>query len=285
LAVGNPFGLGGSVTRGILSSKNRRPSTGDEPLNVEDWLQTDAAINPGNSGGPLVNLRGELIGLNVAVYRAELGEGLGFSIPVKEVSAALAQFFTPELSHGLWFGAQFRSTDGRILVSQVQSGSPAEKGRLREGDELVTVNGVAPGKLIDCGRRLGDSPSHKAELVVKRGTERLNLRVQLVPFEQLIKNRIGLTLVEPGGRLGVGPGQGLYVDGVEQGSPADQVGLRQGYILSALDGQTAGDLRSIGQILSNRKPGDTVTLTLVVPRRLGGSYLEVRQGTVEVRLR
>ncbi|HWI59769.1 MAG TPA: trypsin-like peptidase domain-containing protein, partial [Bacillota bacterium] len=83
LALGNPFGLGGSVTKGILSSKNRRPATGNEPLKVEDWLQTDAAINPGNSGGPLVNLRSELIGLNVAVYREEHGErgmGVGFSI-------------------------------------------------------------------------------------------------------------------------------------------------------------------------------------------------------------
>src|ERR1041385_6592211 len=69
LALGNPFGLGGSVTKGILSSKTRRPATGNEPLNVNDWLQTDAAINPGNSGGPLINIRGELIGLNVAVYR------------------------------------------------------------------------------------------------------------------------------------------------------------------------------------------------------------------------
>ena len=92
LALGNPFGLGGSVTRGILSSKNRRPATGKEPLNIEDWLETDAAINPGNSGGPLVNLRGELIGLNVAVSQQEQGMGLGFSIPIKQVSAALGTF-------------------------------------------------------------------------------------------------------------------------------------------------------------------------------------------------
>src|SRR5215471_11961104 len=85
LALGIPYGLGGSVTKGILSSKNRRPSNGTEPLDVEDWLQTDAAINPGNSGGPLANLRGELIGVNVAVYREEdsgqRGMGVGFAIP------------------------------------------------------------------------------------------------------------------------------------------------------------------------------------------------------------
>jgi serine protease Do len=151
LAVGNPFGLGGTVTRGILSSKNRRPSMGEEPLNVEDWLQTDAAINPGNSGGPLINLRGELIGLNVAVYRAELGQGLGFSIPVKEVSAALARFFTPEVSHGLWFGARMRAQDGRVRISEVQPGSPADTAGLKEGDVISRLNGMSQNGLWTLG--------------------------------------------------------------------------------------------------------------------------------------
>src|SRR5688572_1111417 len=87
LALGNPFGLGGSVSRGILSSKSRRPATENEPMDVMDWLQTDAAINPGNSGGPLINLRGELIGINVAVYRE--GQGIGFAVPVKRIAAAM----------------------------------------------------------------------------------------------------------------------------------------------------------------------------------------------------
>ncbi len=88
LALGNPFGLGGSVSRGILSSKNRRPAIEGEPLDVADWLQTDAAINPGSSGGPLINLKGELIGLNVAIYRE--GHGIGFAVPIKQVTEALS---------------------------------------------------------------------------------------------------------------------------------------------------------------------------------------------------
>lgn len=144
LALGNPFGLGGSVTKGILSSKNRRPSTGNEPLKMEDWLQTDAAINPGNSGGPLVNLRGELIGLNVAVYREQDGQrgmGVGFSIPVKLVSEAISQFFTPEVSHSLWFGARWKAGAGPLLASEVQKGSPAARAGLQAGDLLERVNG------------------------------------------------------------------------------------------------------------------------------------------------
>ena len=119
LALGNPFGLGGSVARGILSSKSRREPTGDEPLDVADWLQTDAAINPGNSGGPLINLRGELIGLNVAVGQ---GQGIGFAIPIKQVSAALSDFFTPELRDSMWFGARLKAS-APLTIASVQSGS------------------------------------------------------------------------------------------------------------------------------------------------------------------
>src|SRR5438105_5747490 len=99
LALGNPFGLGGSVSRGILSSKSRRPPTENEPLDVMDWLQTDAAINPGNSGGPLVDLRGELVGVNVAVYRE--GHGIGFAIPIKRVTEALSEISIPEVTQSV----------------------------------------------------------------------------------------------------------------------------------------------------------------------------------------
>ena len=94
IALGNPFGLGGSVSKGILSSKNRRPPTAEGPLDVADWLQTDASINPGNSGGALINLRGDLIGISVAVARE--AQGIGFAIPIKRVSEALSEIFTPE---------------------------------------------------------------------------------------------------------------------------------------------------------------------------------------------
>jgi len=94
IALGNPFGLGGSVSKGILSAKTRRSSPQEGMLEMEDWLQTDAAINPGNSGGPLVNLDANLIGLNVAIFRE--GQGIGFAIPVKRVTEALGEIFTPE---------------------------------------------------------------------------------------------------------------------------------------------------------------------------------------------
>src|SRR6266540_4549812 len=125
LALGNPFGLGGSVSRGILSSKNRRPSLENEPLDVADWLQTDAAINPGSSGGPLINLKGELIGLNVAIYRQ--GHGIGFAIPIKQVTEAVSEIFTPEVTRSVWFGARIKSGPYPLRVTEVDSESPAAK--------------------------------------------------------------------------------------------------------------------------------------------------------------
>src|SRR6202007_2840747 len=126
LALGNPFGLGCSVSRGILSAKSRVVPKESDQLDWHNWLQTDASVNPGNSGGPLVNLRGELIGLNVAIL-AE-GQGIGFAIPIRQVSEALSAIFTPETSgKALWFGARVKVGPTPLTVTLVQPRSPADK--------------------------------------------------------------------------------------------------------------------------------------------------------------
>jgi serine protease Do len=290
IALGNPYGLGGSVTRGILSSKNRRPSTGDEPLDVQDWLQTDAAINPGNSGGPLVNLRGELIGLNVAVYRESDGArglGVGFSIPVKQISAALSRFFTPEVTDSLWFGAQLKSGAGPLEVAAVQPGSPAAGAGLRADDRLLVVNGKAPHGLIECNRLLV-TPDRSLDLVIDRGGQRQSVLVHLLSFEELVRHRLGLTVLEitpqAAAGLGVGPGDAVFIDAVEKGSPAERGELQRGWLLTALDGEKAATLRNVADVLSTKKKGDSVRLTVIVPRRLG-AYVRLEQGNVTLDVR
>ncbi len=292
LALGNPYGLGGSVTKGILSSKNRRPPRGNEPLDVEDWLQTDAAINPGNSGGPLVNLRGELIGLNVAVYREEHGErgmGVGFSIPVRQVSAALSRFFTPEMTDSLWFGAELHGKNGALVVQSVQPGSPAAKSGLSTGDQVVQVNGHPARSLIAFNRWLTGAGEHRASLEVRRNGERRNLMVQLLPLEELIHQKLGMAVLEitpqTAGRFGVRPGEALYIEKVEKNGPADTAELQRGYLVAAVEGKPAGQLRALVEALAQRKKGDKLNLTVIVPRRLGAAYLELRQGTVDLEVR
>jgi S1-C subfamily serine protease len=290
LALGNPYGLGGSVTKGILSSKNRRPATGNEPLKMENWLQTDAAINPGNSGGPLVNLRGELIGLNVAVYREEQGQrgvGVGFSIPVKQVSVALSRFLTPEVLDSLWFGAQFRAGQAPLVVTSVQPGSPAAKAGLNENDEILQVNGQSFSGFIGFNRLLTASTNHEARLLYKHGDDRHTASVRLLPFEELIQQKLGLTLLDPqtSSRSGNSSNEGLYVEGVEKEGPADKAQLRRGFFVVGIDGHGTTDLLDIVQVISAKKKGDQVQLTVVAPRRFGPAVVELRRGTVDLTLR
>jgi serine protease Do len=290
LALGNPYGLGGSVTRGILSSKNRRPSTGDEQLDVQDWLQTDAAINPGNSGGPLVNLHGELIGLNVAVYRENGGErglGVGFSIPVKQVSVALSRFFTPEVTDSLWFGAQLWPGTGPLEVIAVQPTSPAAKAGLCAGDRLLQINGKTPQSLVEVNRLLAGS-DHSPSLTIDHNGQRQTISVRMVSFEDLVRHRLGLTVLEitpqAAAGLGVSPGEALFIDAVEKGSPAERAEIQRGCLLAAVDDQNAASLRNVAEVLTNKKKGDSVRLSLVLPRRLG-AYVQLQQGTVELEVR
>ncbi len=292
LALGNPYGLGGSVTKGILSSKNRRPAKGDEPLNVEDWLQTDAAINPGNSGGPLVNLRGELIGLNVAVYREERGErgvGVGFSIPVKQISTALSRSFTPEMTESLWFGAQLKPGAGPLAVSHVQPGSPADRAGLKVGDEVIEVNGQKPGSLIVFNTLLTENTESESKIVVSRHNERRAFKVRLEPFDDVVRQKLGLTFTEltrqTADRLGLRPGDGLLIAEVENGSPAERAKLVKGYLITSLDGKPVSSLRNFMEVLPGKKAPESVSLGVLAPRRIGGAFLELRQGTVDVPLR
>jgi S1-C subfamily serine protease len=289
LALGNPYGLGGSVTKGILSSKNRRPSTGDEPLNVEDWLQTDAAINPGNSGGPLVNLRGELIGVNVAVYREQQGErgmGVGFSVPVKQVSAALSRFLTPEITASLWFGARFKA-GLPVTIASVQSGSPADKAGLKAGDQVLQINGQTPQTLVGCNRLLSESRAQKVSLLTNRSPH--TNTVQLLPVADMFREKLGLTLKvntsDLASQLGLGSGEGLIIEKVQKDSPADRAELQAGYLISKIDGQAPADLPTVTEVLSSKDKGDSVHLSLVVPKRVGGNFVTLLQGTVDVPLR
>jgi S1-C subfamily serine protease len=288
IALGNPFGLGGSVSRGILSSKTRRPESGNEPLNIADWLQTDAAINPGNSGGPLINLRGELIGLNVAVYRQ--GQGIGFAIPVKQVSAALAQFFSPELNYSLWFGAALRPGTLPLEISAVQPGSPADRVGLKPGQRVLEVNGRSVKSLVEFNEFIvGSGGGREAKLLVLDGSRRRPVTVAMTPFEDVIRQRTGLTLTElnpsAAARLGLRAGQGMVVQTVERGSPAARAEVQAGMVLTAINQNATGELRDAGLALIGVAPGGKATLSLLVPRQLGGGYVQLRQGTVEIELR
>jgi serine protease Do len=178
LAVGSPFGLSQSVTRGIVSAKGRHNlDLGDDDLKWQNFIQTDAAINPGNSGGPLVNLRGEIVGLNTAIASASGGnEGIGFSIPINIVSriarALVDNHSVPRGRLGVRLDVNFNQTRAEALgltrlvgtrISGIEPQSPAEKANLRVNDVILEFNGVrieqdmhliSLVKLTEIGRRV-----------------------------------------------------------------------------------------------------------------------------------
>jgi len=291
IALGNPFGLGGSVSRGILSSKNRRPLTGQEPLDVADWLQTDAAINPGNSGGPLINLKGELIGISVAVYRE--GQGIGFAIPIKMVSDALAASFTPERLKSLWFGARVKPGEFPLRIISIDPGSPAEKSGLKIGDRITQVEGKTVAGFIDFNRSMvAQEDRQDVQLKVLRGGNYYTVKVRLAPEkvffnEKLIQQRTGASVQvltrELAERLGLNVADGLLVAGVDKGSAAEKAGLEKGFLILALNGEEVGDVVSTARSLHQFKKGDNVTLQIVAPRRRG-AFITIQQGTVELKL-
>jgi len=293
LALGNPFGLGGSVSKGILSSKTRRPPTGDdEPLDVRDWLQTDAAINPGNSGGPLVNLRGELIGINVAVLNQ--GQGIGFAIPVKRVTEKLAEIYSPEGLDGMWFGARVRPGSVPLQVLSVQVESPAGKAGLRPGDGILEVNGRAPRGFIDFTSLLRSArDQQELTLVVQRGTERRTILVRQVAEStffnaELIRRKTGMlvqSLTQQAARnMGLSRTEGLLITAVDRGGPAAAAEIQRGMVLTSLDGQATEDVVATAKRLYAKARGEKTHLELIIPVQRGG-FVQFTRATAEFAVR
>jgi S1-C subfamily serine protease len=290
LALGNPFGLGGSVTRGILSSKSRRPPVEGAPMDIADWLQTDAAINPGNSGGPLINLRGEIIGLNVAMYRD--ANGIGFAIPIRRVTEALSEIFSPELKH-LWLGARIRPGSAPV-ISAVDPGSPADRAGLRPGDAIVSVNGKAPRGYIDFIQELSASGDRSdVALAVRRGSEHLRVALRLVKETTvfnatLIKRRIGASVQELtpdlAERLGIVASQGLLVTEVDDDGPAADAGLQRGHVIVGVEGQVPENVAAAAKILFAKKKGEKVALAILVQRQRG-NYTFMQRVRVQLTVR
>ena len=197
IAIGSPFGLSHSVTFGILSAKGRRDlSLGEQKIELQDFFQTDAAINPGNSGGPLLNLRGEVIGLNTAIASSSGGsEGIGFAIPMKmatEVADQLIRHGRLRRGYlGVTLDPDFRAagTPGYdllsgALVKNVRRGSPAEDARLQRGDIIVEFNGMMVDNDDHLVAQVGLTPiGASIPMIIYRGGKRYRTEVVLTDLQ------------------------------------------------------------------------------------------------------
>jgi len=187
VAIGSPFGLGYTVTAGVLSAKGR----GGLGMNtVEDYLQTDASINPGNSGGPLLNINGELIGINVALR--EGAQGIAFAINADTVKMMLSRHLSAVkiggIYHGLNCDEKVLGETGprqRVVLAAVDSGAPAAGAGLKMGDEILTVAHRNVGNRFDVERALWDKrPGEKVALQVLRQGQALTLTLTLSPAQE-----------------------------------------------------------------------------------------------------
>jgi serine protease Do len=289
LALGNPFGLGESVTKGILSSKRREAPKENEDLQMANWLQTDALINPGNSGGPLVDLRGDLIGINNAILQG--AQGIGFAIPIKEVRQALGEIFNSETA-SRWFGARV-SVESPLVVRKVEAHSPAEEGGLKAGDLILDLNGRPAADYIDFTRELRERADLNFNLTIRRGGEPLALRLRLLPFPELFRRRLGLDLQElsedKAQQLGLenlgGQESGLLIARVEKGGPAERASLREYDVINRIGHQRVRSYLDAFAVLAPLAAGETAELSVLVPRTRGNLILGYREGQTGLRLR
>ena len=290
LAVGSPFGLQATVTAGIVSAKGRNIVPNRQ---FQSFIQTDAAINPGNSGGPLVNMEGEVIGINTAILTdTNAYAGVGFALPSNTVVQVYNQLTGPEHrvqrgSIGIEFNAQENPAISRvygvqsgITISSVVAGSPADRAGLKVGDTIVTVD----GKPIKNGDELvGDIASRKPGAKVNLGFIRIGKKeettVMVADRAKLFASRLGDE--EEGGesatpkqskfgatvrpltpemadRLNVPSGKGVVVQDVKPGSFADDVGLTRGDIVLEINKQPVNSEEDFDHIQSSLKSGQDV---------------------------
>jgi serine protease Do len=298
LALGSPLGLRDTATLGIVSAKHRG---GISPIGTgtyDDYIQTDAAINPGNSGGPLFNLRGEVVGINTAIVRPDVGQGIGFAVPVNLAKSILPQLrekgkvtrgfmgvsvgdLTPDLAQA--FGLP-SGTKGALVQNVVPRG-PAAKAGVEPGDLVVALNGkpvesagqltrtvalVAPGEKVDLTvLRKGDKRQFDFKVAQRPEDEDAARRGELGEEEGGEKAagkapKLGVSLApltpEIARELGTSAEQGVVVTDVTDGGPAQRAGVRRGDLVLEVNRQAVRKPEDVAAAIGKMKEGEMALL-------------------------
>ncbi len=276
IAIGNPFGLDRTVTVGVVSATGRS-NMGIETY--EDFIQTDASINPGNSGGPLLNIYGEVIGINTAIVAA--GQGIGFAIPVNMAKKVVEQLVKKGSVTRGWLGVSIQPVTDEVaqsfglkkargaLVSDIMAGSPAEKAGLRQGDVIVAFN----NKEIKDSRQLqlivAETPAgQKVEMEIFRDGKPQKLTVNLTSADSSVAMQpksnaaaagwFGLTVEELPKKLRISGLQGVLVTDLEQGGMAAEAGIRPGDVITSVNQKRIASLTEYGAAMQEAEKKGSV---------------------------
>ena len=296
MAIGNPFGLEQTVTTGIVSATGRVIGSGP----YDSFIQTDASINPGNSGGPLINARGEVIGINTAIFSQSGGSvGIGFAVPssvAKSVITQLAEHGTVERG---WLGVSiqplstelakgFKGADaGGALVSAVVDGSPAEKAGVKRGDVIVEFDGKKVARAADLPRLVADvRVGNDVPIVVVREGAQARLTATIARLEEEApakiaetegKSRLGLAvqpLTPPLAReLGLKANEGVLVRDVVEGGRAYEAGIRAGDVIVEIDRQPVRTVEELRTRVDKQAKGEP--LVMLVSREGRAMYVAI----------
>jgi len=293
VAIGNPFGLNHTVTTGVLSAVNR--SIRGDGREYHGFLQTDASINPGNSGGPLLNLDGEVIGINTAILGN--AQGIGFAIPINRASRIVddlihhgevvpawlgiwLQELTPKLREAL--GAQLSTG---VLISTVYEGTPAASAGVRRGDVLVAIDGTdirARRDFYEIARSL--TVGQRAKLALDRSGERIAIEVLAEKFpetraDEFAQILLGFELAERSAELarkfGVEAQRGMFVARVVPHSAAEERGLRSGDLVLQIGQERVDDRMSLRRAIPKILGQDGVVVVVQRGRQYGSVMLEL----------
>ncbi|MFQ5851473.1 MAG: DegQ family serine endoprotease [Candidatus Binatia bacterium] len=279
LAIGNPFGLRHTVTSGIVSAKGRKIGAGP----YDNFIQTDASINPGNSGGPLINMRGEVVGINTAIFSRGGGNiGIGFTIPINLVKELLPQLKAKGKVTRGWLGVVIQRVTPAIaeslglekargaLVANVSKDGPAERGGVKVGDVIIEFDERKVANSDDLPIIVARTPvGKKVGLKVLRQGKEVVLFVTIgeLKEEQVVaslkgKGNLGLTVqkVTPqiAESLGLDRAEGVVVTFVEPGSPAEDAGVRRGDVIVEIDRESIRDLADYRKAIAKIKKGKGV---------------------------
>ena len=305
MAIGNPFGLEQTVTTGIVSATGR--VIGEGPY--DNFIQTDASINPGNSGGPLINARGQAIGINSAIFTRSGGSvGIGFAIPVDLAKTVVTQLAASGHVVRGYLGVSIQPLTGDLarsfgisetagaLVSSVVDGSPAAKAGVKPGDVITEYNGRKVARAEDLPRAVAESPvGRDVPVTVVRDGKPVTLRATVARLDEggapaaaagstgprESKETLGLSLqpLTPAEtrERGLGDRGGVLVRGVQDGSPAASAGLRPGDVISEVNRAAVRNVDDVKQAME-RRAKDKPALFLV--HRSGGSvYITVNSSS------